>query len=77
MSGAYQLLSRTPSLKQAYLSVRLSAIPLGTITLALNPLIKARRRASELSTFVGSHLSKIKTRTPLMRRSCPCRRQKS
>jgi MFS family permease len=35
MSHPYQLLFRTPSLKQAYLSVLLSAIPLGTITLAL------------------------------------------
>ena len=35
VSHPYQLLFRTPSLKQAYLSVLLSAIPLGTITLAL------------------------------------------
>ena len=35
MSHPYQRLFRTPSLKQAYLSVLLSAIPLGTITLAL------------------------------------------
>lgn len=35
MSHPYQLLSRTPSLKLAYLSVLLSAIPLGTITLGL------------------------------------------
>ena len=35
MSHPYQLLFRTPSLKLAYLSVLLSAIPLGTITLGL------------------------------------------
>lgn len=35
MSHPYQLLFRTPTLKRAYLSVLLSAIPLGTTTLGL------------------------------------------